>query len=463
MKVYNTLTNKKEEFKTLEKNKVKMYVCGPTVYNFIHIGNARPLIVFDTVRRYLQFKGYEVEYVQNFTDIDDKIINRAKEENKTSEEVAKTYIDEFMKDSKSVNVLEATHYPMVTKEITSILKMVNELIEKGFAYEVDGTVYFNTRKYKEYGRLSNRNLDDLLAGARIEVAKEKENDTDFVLWKPAKEGEPFWNSKYGKGRPGWHIECSAMAKKYLGDTIDIHAGGEDLIFPHHENEIAQSECANEKTFANYWLHNGFININNEKMSKSLGNFFTLREILEKFDGSVIRFFILSGHYRTPINFSDELMQSSKSGLERIQKSYENIKFLIENNKEIEFFEDKSQLVDLKNSFIKSMDDDFNTADAISTIFELVKFANIKANENSSKEFLKNILKLFEEFLFVIGIIFETKVDKGLEEEILKLIEERTNAKKNKDFVRADEIRNYLYDKGVELEDTRNGIKWSYKG
>ncbi len=466
MKVYNTLTNKKEEFKTLEEGKVKMYVCGPTVYNFIHIGNARPLIVFDTVRRYLQYKGFDVTYVQNFTDIDDKIINRANEEGISCKEVSEKYIEEFLKDAKSVNTLEADFYPKVTEEIEEILILVEELIQKGFAYEKKGSVYFNTKKYNEYGKLSNKKLDDLIAGARIEIDTEKENTTDFVLWKPAKEGEPSWSSKYGNGRPGWHIECSAMAKKYLGETIDIHAGGEDLIFPHHENEIAQSECANGKSFANYWLHNGFININNEKMSKSLGNFFTLREILEKYEGNVIRFFILSGHYRSPINFSDELIQSAKNGLDRIEKAYDNLNFFLKDNNKQLLDNEKELLKEVdkfKENFEKNMDDDFNTADAISTIFELVKFSNINVNENSSSEFIKHIIEEIEKFLNVIGITFEKNINNDLEEEIEKMIEERTIAKKNKDFARADEIRDYLLDKGIVLEDTRNGVKWSYKG
>ncbi len=466
MKVYNTLTNKKEEFKTIEKNKVKMYVCGPTVYDFIHIGNARPLIVFDTIRRYFLYKGYEVEYIQNFTDIDDKIIQKANQEGKTSTEVAQKYINEFMKDSKSINVLEATYYPKVTEEIKEILEMINELVEKKIAYEVNGTVYFNTRKYEQYGKLSNRKLDELLAGARIEVSQEKKNSTDFVLWKPAKENEPSWESSYGLGRPGWHIECSAMAKKYLGDTIDIHGGGEDLIFPHHENEIAQSECANGKNFANYWLHNGFINIDNEKMSKSLGNFFTLREILEKFDAIVVRYFILSGHYRSPINFSHELMQSAKSGLERIKKCFDLLNYLLENNNTQILEEEKMLIKEIekyKLNFEKSMEDDFNTADAIAVIFDLVKFANINVNEESSNEFIETILNQIKEFLSILGIEFKNNINEELEKEVLKLIEERTIAKKERNFNRADEIREYLLNKGVVLEDTRSGVKWSYKG
>ncbi len=465
MKVYNTLTNKKEKFKTIEERKVKMYVCGPTVYNFIHIGNARPLIVFDTVRRYFLYKGLDVEYIQNFTDIDDKIINRAILENKEVFEISNTYIEEFLKDSKSLNVLEATYYPKVTNEIDEILIMIDNLIEKGFAYNVNGTVYFDTRKYNDYGKLSNRNLDDLLAGARVEVSSDKKNNTDFVLWKPAKENEPSWKSKFGLGRPGWHIECSAMAKKYLGDTIDIHAGGEDLIFPHHENEIAQSECSNEKTFANYWLHNGFINIDNEKMSKSKGNFFTVREILEKFDPMTVRYLILSGHYRSPINFSSDLLESAKNALDRIRKCYSTLKYLLKDNN-IKLLDEERVLIkkleSFKNTFIEKMDDDFNTADAISTVFELVKFVNINITEKNSGSFIEAVLKQIDEFLYVLGIELENKVDKNLEEEVLKLIEERNIAKKDKNFTRADEIREYLLNKGIVLEDTRSGVKWSYK-
>ncbi len=466
MNFYNTLTNKKEIFKTIEENKVKMYVCGPTVYDFIHIGNARPVVVFDTLRRYFLYKGYEVEYVQNFTDIDDKIIKKANEQNKESSFIANNFIEEFMKDVKSLNALEATHYPKVTEEINIILKMIDELISKGYAYEINGAVYFNTKKHEQYGKLSNRKLEDLLAGARVEVVEEKENSTDFVLWKPAKENEPSWNSKYGLGRPGWHIECSAMAKKYLGDTIDIHAGGEDLIFPHHENEIAQSECSNGKPFANYWLHNGFININNEKMAKSAGNFFTVRDILKKFDGNVVRFFILSGHYRSPINFSDELMLSAKNGLDRIKKCYDNLKFLLQTNENSLLEEEKKLLEKVQNFktiFDEKMDDDFNTADAISVIFDLVKFTNINVSKNSSKDFIEAILNQIDEFLYVIGINFENQLDKNFEKEILQLIEERKQAKKEKNFLRADEIREYLLSKGVVLEDTRSGVKWSYEG
>ncbi len=466
MKFYNTLTNEKEQFKTIEENKVKMYVCGPTVYDFIHIGNARPLVVFDTLRRYFLYRGIDVCYVQNFTDIDDKIINRANDENVDSSIISNRYIEEFMKDAKSLNVLEASHYPKVTEEVENILIMIDELIQKGYAYEVNGTVYFNTRKHNEYGKLSNRNLDDLLAGARVEIANDKQNSTDFVLWKPAKPNEPSWESKFGLGRPGWHIECSVMAKKYLGNTIDIHAGGEDLIFPHHENEIAQSECANGKPFANYWLHNGFINIDNEKMSKSLGNFFTVRDILQKFDASVVRFFILSGHYRSPINFSDELMLSAKNGLDRIKKCYDNLKFLLQNNELNLLDEEKSLLDELKNfksNFDEKMDDDFNTADAISVIFDLVKFINLNITEKNSKQLIETFIKQIDEFLYVIGINFEKEIDKSLEEEVLKLIEERTTAKRERNFNRADEIRDYLLNKGVVLEDTRNGVKWSYKG
>ncbi|MDE6181970.1 MAG: cysteine--tRNA ligase, partial [Eubacteriales bacterium] len=379
MKVYNTLTRQKEEFIPIEKNKVKMYVCGPTVYDFIHIGNARPYVVFDTVRRYLEYKGYDVTYVQNFTDVDDKIINRANAEGVSMEEISNRYIDEALKDAKLLNVKQSTYNPRVTEEIKEIIEMIEILIENKNAYEKDGTVFFDTNSFKEYGKLSGKKLDELEIGARIKLDEAKKNPTDFVLWKPKKEGEPAWKSPWGEGRPGWHIECSVMAKKYLGEEIDIHAGGEDLVFPHHENEIAQSECCNKKTFAKYWLHNGFINVDNEKMSKSKGNFFTIRDITEKIPYDVVRFFILSGHYRNPINFSQELMEASSNALDRIKNCVKKVNYIIENTQGQLTEEEKNILNnanEFKPQFEKAMYDDFNTADAITAIFEIVKFANI---------------------------------------------------------------------------------------
>ena len=469
MKVYNTLTRQKEEFIPREEGKVKMYVCGPTVYDYIHIGNARPYVVFDTVRRYLEYKGYDVTYVQNFTDVDDKIINRANKEGSTMEAISNRYIEEAFHDADGLNVKRATVPPRVTQEMDGIITMVQTLIDKGFAYEDNGTVYYDTKKFPEYGKLSKKNLDELIAGAseRVAIDDAKKNPTDFVLWKPKKEGEPSWTSPWGEGRPGWHIECSVMAKHHLGDTIDIHAGGEDLIFPHHENEIAQSEAANGVQFAKYWLHNGFINVDNKKMSKSLGNFFTLRDIVETIPYDVVRFFILNGHYRSPINFSRELMEAAGNGLDRIKNSYKSLLFL-EKNAQGEMTEEEKKLRDesdkFRVQFEKAMDDDFNTADAVTAIYEIVKFANVNCNENSSKEFIKAIREEMLSLCTILGIIPEEKVEEGkiTEEEIQKLIDERTAAKKSKDFARADEIRNELLEKGVVIEDTRAGVRWSYK-
>ncbi len=465
MKVFNTLTRSKEEFIPLEKNKVKMYVCGPTVYDFIHIGNARPFVVFDTVRRYFLYKGYDVTYVQNFTDIDDKIINKAIDENVDTLEISERYINESKIDSKGLNVMDATHHPKVTEEVDEIIEMVKSLIDKGYAYEKNGSVYFDTTAYEQYGKLSNRKLEDLLSGARIAVDSEKNNSTDFILWKPAKANEPKWSSPWGDGRPGWHIECSVMAKKYLGNTIDIHAGGEDLIFPHHENEIAQSQCANGEKFANYWLHNGFINIDNEKMSKSKGNFFTVRDIVEKYSYEEIRFFILSGHYRSPINFSEELMISSRTALNRIKTSVANLEFLINNSTvENQTLNEKNILEEsykFKKEFEAAMEDDFNTADAISSIFELVKFINVNTNETSSKEFSKNLLDLLNELMDILGMNFENNRS-SLEDEVEALIKKREDARKNKDWTTADAIRDELNKKGIVLEDTPLGVKWSIK-
>lgn len=465
MKVYNTLSRKKEEFVPLNEGKVKMYVCGPTVYNFIHIGNARPMIVFDTVRRYMEYRGYEVNFVSNFTDVDDKIIKKAVEEGVSAQEISQRYIRECQKDMADMNVKPATTHPLATQEIDGMLDMIGTLIDKGFAYAVaDGTVYFRTRKFEEYGKLSHKNLDDLQAGHRdIKVTGEdKEDSLDFVLWKPKKEGEPYWESPWCKGRPGWHIECSVMAKKYLGEEIDIHAGGEDLIFPHHENEIAQSEACNGKIFAKYWLHNGFLNIDNKKMSKSEGNFFTVREIGEKYDLQVLRFFMLSAHYRSPLNFSAELMDAAASGLERIRNAAENLRHLGQNTDLQSMTEEERELWGGSDVFVekfeKVMDDDFNTADAISAIFELVKYCNTNVKDGNSRELSDKLYQRMEQLCDVLGIIL-AKEEEVLDEEIERLIAERQAARKEKNFARADEIRAILSDKGIVLEDTREGVKW----
>lgn len=463
MKVYNTLTRQKEEFIPIEKNKVKMYVCGPTVYDFIHIGNARPYVVFDTVRRYLEYKGYEVNYVQNFTDVDDKIINRANTEGVSMEEISNKYVEEALKDAKLLNIKPATHNPRVTQEIKEIIIMIEDLIKNGNAYEKDGTVFFDTDSFKEYGKLSGKKLDELEIGARIKLDEAKKNPTDFVLWKPKKDGEPAWQSPWGEGRPGWHIECSVMAKKYLGEQIDIHAGGEDLIFPHHENEIAQSECCNKKTFAKYWLHNGFINVDNEKMSKSKGNFFTIRDITQKIPYDVVRFFILSGHYRNPINFSQELMEASKNSLDRIKNCVKSIKHIIENTSG-NLTEQEAKLLcdcdEFRIQFEKAMDDDFNTADAITAIFEFVTFSNINISEKSSKEFAEKILDKIMVLSNILGILFEfEELDIDIAK-IEQLIEKRQDARKNKDYKLADEIRDELKTMGILIEDTSAGVRWS---
>ncbi len=465
MKLYNTLSRKKEQFVPLVENNVTMYVCGPTVYNYIHIGNARPYIIFDTIRRYLEYKGYNVNYVQNFTDVDDKIIKRANEENSTMEAIANKYIEETKLDAKNLNIKEATKNPRVTEEIDEIINMVKILIDKGFAYEKNGTVYFNTEKFEHYGKLSKKNIDELEVGIRIAVDSEKQNPMDFVLWKPAKQNEPKWSSPWGEGRPGWHIECSAMAKKYLGDSIDIHAGGEDLIFPHHENEIAQSEAANGKPFAKYWLHNGFINVDNKKMSKSTGNFFTLREIAEKFDHSVIRFFMLSAHYRNPLNFSEELMQSAENSLNRIKNCIFDLQFLMDNLKEQNIHSSETILLNecdkFKTQFEQSMDDDFNTADAVTAIFEFVKFANINATQSSSIPFVKAIHDKIVALCDILGIALkaENTIESNFEAEVEALIEQRKIAKENKDYKTADQIREKLSALNVVLEDTRSGVRW----
>ena len=468
IKIYNTLTKQKEEFKPIEPHKVRMYVCGPTVYNLIHIGNARPYIVFDTVRRYFESVGYEVNYVQNFTDVDDKIIKKANEEGRSTNEVVTQYIEETLKDVHNLNVTPATHHPRVTEEMGRIIEMIKELIEKGYAYEINGTVYFDTAAFEQYGKLSKKVLEELEAGRseRVALTEEKKNHMDFVLWKPKKEGEPYWESPWSNGRPGWHIECSAMAKRYLGDTIDIHAGGEDLVFPHHENEIAQSECANGKEFAHYWMHNAFLNIDNKKMSKSLGNFKTLRDVGEMYGYDVVRFFMLNAHYRSPLNFSAELIESAKNSLERIKNAKATLSFALEHSQIADLAEEEKALLKeldgFKARFHEHMEDDFNTADAISIIFELVKFANTYAKEGASQPFVEAVLKLFNELTDILGLIYDRKGNNedGLSDEKIKeYIEKRTAAKKARDFAEADRIRDFLKDQGVLIEDTREGVRF----
>ncbi len=466
MKLFNTMSRRKEEFVPLEEGKVRMYVCGPTVYNLIHIGNARPMIIFDTVRRYLEYKGYDVNYVSNFTDVDDKIIKKAIEEGVSAEEISQRYIAECKKDMAGMNVKPATTHPLATQEIDGMIDMIQTLIDKEYAYPVaDGTVYFRVKKFKEYGKLSHKNLDDLQSGFRsLQVSGEdqKEDPLDFVLWKPKKEGEPFWKSPWCDGRPGWHIECSVMSKKYLGEEIDIHAGGEDLVFPHHENEIAQSECCNGVPFAKYWMHNAFLNIDNRKMSKSLGNFRTVREIGEQYDLQVLRFFMLNAHYRSPLNFSADLMESSKNALERITEAAARLRDRQAAATVQEATEDEKKLMQEEATFVtkfeESMDDDFNTADALAAVFELVKFANTNVQEGSSKEFTGHTLEVMTKLCDVLGLTLEKK-EEILDEEIENLIAERQAARKAKDFARADEIRGLLLDKGIELKDTREGVKW----
>ena len=466
MKIFNTLTRRKEEFVPLEEGKVKMYVCGPTVYNLIHIGNARPMIIFDTVRRYMEYKGYEVNYVSNFTDVDDKIIKKAIEEGVSAEEISTRYIKECKKDMADMNVKPATTAPQATQEIQGMIDMIQTLIDKGYAYPAaDGTVYFRVKKFKDYGKLSHKNLDDLQSGFRsLKVSGEdqKEDPLDFVLWKPKKEGEPSWPSPWCDGRPGWHIECSVMSKKYLGEEIDIHAGGEDLIFPHHENEIAQSECCNDKIFARYWMHNGFLNIDNRKMSKSLGNFRTVRQIGEQYDLQVLRFFMLNAHYRSPLNFSADLMEAAKNSLERILEAAGKLSDRKDNGAAENITEEELALLKEAEGFVTkfeaAMDDDFNTADALAAIFELVKFANTNVDENSSKEFAGGLYEELFKLSDVLGLKIEKK-EEILDKEIENLIQERQAARKAKDFKRADEIRDELLKKGIILKDTREGVKW----
>ncbi|OON99538.1 MAG: cysteine--tRNA ligase [Epulopiscium sp. Nele67-Bin004] len=460
MKIYNTLTKQKEEFVPIEPKKVRMYVCGPTVYNLIHIGNARPYIVFDTVRRYFENVGYEVKYVQNFTDVDDKIINKAMQENKSTTEIVNYYIDETLKDAKNLNVKPATKHPRVTEEMQEIIDMISVLVEKGAAYEKNGNVYFDTEKFETYGKLSKKVLEELEAGARIEVSNEKKSPMDFVLWKPKKDGEPYWESPWGNGRPGWHIECSAMSKKYLGDTIDIHAGGEDLVFPHHENEIAQSEVANGANFAHYWMHNSFLNIDNRKMAKSLGNFKLLRDVGEEFGYDTVRFFMLSAHYRSPLNFSPDLMESARAGLNRIKNCLDDLEHAITNSKST--LEDEVDFSSFESRFHEAMEDDFNTADAISIIFELVSTTNVHIKKGSSLKVLNSAKTMLTTLIDILGLIYEQDGDtiNGIsDDEILEYIDKRTVAKKAKDFAKADEIRDFLLSQGIQIKDTREGVNY----
>lgn len=464
IKIYNTLTRKKETFTPIEKNKVKMYVCGPTVYNYIHIGNARPPIVFDTVRRYLKYRGYDVHYVSNFTDVDDKIIKAAEEAKEEVPQLAERFIQAYHEDIEALGVNKADDHPRVLENMQEIIDFIAGLIEKEYAYEADGDVYFKTRKFKEYGKLSHQSIDDLQLGARIEVGEKKQDPLDFTLWKAAKDGEISWDSPWGKGRPGWHIECSAMAQKYLGDTIDIHAGGQDLTFPHHENEIAQTEALTGKAFANYWMHNGYIKINDEKMSKSLGNFILVHELIKEHDPEVIRFFMLSVHYRNPINFNDELLESAKTGLERLKETVNNVTHRLEHSVDLDQNEEATLPIvnDLKARFIEAMDDDFNTANAIAVLFDLAKEANrYLSNKNSSKRVLTAILETFDEIAGVLGLSLQSEKEM-LDSEIEKLIVEREEARKSRDFARADAIRDELLSKQIVLEDTPQGVRWKRK-
>jgi len=459
MKLYNSLTRKKEEFKPLEDNIVKMYVCGPTVYNYIHVGNARPMVVFDTLRRYFLYKGYDVKYVVNFTDIDDKLIKKAKEKDTTVKEIADKYINEFLIDSKGLNVYEEkTIHPKATENIGEIIKFIKGLEEKGFAYNIDGNVYFDISKDENYGKLSNKNLNDLISGARVGVNKEKRNPGDFALWKKEKPGEPSWGSPWGKGRPGWHIECSVMSRKHLGDTIDIHAGGEDLQFPHHENEIAQSESLTGKPFARFWLHNGMINIDDKKMSKSLNNFFTVREVSKLYDLEVVRFFVLSGHYRKQINYSKETIEQAKNSLERLYNGKRTLEHMYKSNSSGEVdLEVKEKINAYKIQFENAMEDDLNTADSVSAMFDMVKFINTKFDEFTSKETIKMTLESYNKLAQVLGILY--KEDESLSEEAKNLIDKRKKAREDKDYELADKLRDELLDIGIQVEDTREGMKW----
>lgn len=463
MKIYNTISREKEEFKTIEPNKVKMYVCGPTVYNFFHIGNARPFLIFDAFRSYLEYRGYEVTYVQNFTDVNDKIDARAIEENGDAVEIAERFIKEYFTDVDALGVRRADVHPKVSDNIGNIIKMIKTLISKGFAYEVEGDVYFDMKQFKDYGKLSGQNIDDLEAGARVEVNVIKKNPMDFALWKLKKEGQIAWRSPWGEGRPGWHIECSAMINKHLGDTIDIHAGGKDLVFPHHENEVAQSEAYTGKPLANFWMHNGYINIDNKKMSKSEGNFFTVREILEKYDPEVVRFFLLSVHYRHPVNFSRELIEASANGLERIYTARDNMMHLLKTAGDGITREEESVLESYnqyRDKFIEALDDDFNTADGIAAIFELVRDLNRDLSDKSSRNFILKAIDLLNELSSVLGLL--TKEYDDLADDLKALVDDRQEARKNKDFKKSDEIRDILLEKGIVIEDTPTGVKWSYK-
>ena len=463
MKIFNTLTRQKEELKTLVPNELKVYACGPTVYNFIHIGNARPLCVFDTFRRYMEYRGYKVNFVQNFTDIDDKIIRRANEEGTDYKTVSEKYIEEFWTDAKGMNVREATTHPKATENIDEIINIVSTLIEKGYAYAVDnGDVYFSPKKFNEYGKLSHQPLEDLEAGARISVEEVKHEPMDFALWKSAKPGEPYWESPWGHGRPGWHIECSAMVRRYLGETIDIHCGGQDLVFPHHENEIAQSECCNGVPFANYWMHNGFISVDNVKMSKSLGNFFTVRDVANEYGYEPIRYFLISSHYRSPINYSVDIIEQCKASLVRLYNCRESLDFALKNAVDtVPSNSDaiKATLDGRRDQFIKVMDDDLNTADAISAVFELVKDINTSViTDEPSKELVEYATKLFDELTGVLGLVYNRKTE-NLDDEIEKLIEARTQARKDRNWAEADRIRDELKSQGIVLEDTPQGVKW----
>ncbi len=459
MKIYNTMTRKKEEFVPIDENEIKMYVCGPTVYNYIHIGNARPAVVFDTMRRYMEYKGKNVKFVQNFTDVDDKIINKSLEEGVSAREISEKYIGEYFRDAEALNLKKATVHPKVTENMDEIIAFVKALVEKGYAYEAEGDVYYRTRRFGGYGRLSGQNIEDLEAGARISVGEKKEDPLDFALWKARKiDGEPAWESPWGFGRPGWHIECSAMSNKYLGETIDIHGGGQDLAFPHHENEIAQTEAYTGKKFSNYWMHNAYITIDNEKMSKSKGNFFTVRDILKRYTGEEIRYFLLSGHYRSPINFSEELMTQSRNALGRMHNAKQNLEHLIRNGSDLMTEAESAELEKLgkyRDKFESAMEDDLNTADAISAVFELIRDINTAVKDGASKEFAGGCMELLRELTSVLGILQDEEED-GISDEILALVEERQEARKTKNFARADEIRDILKSKGLAVEDTPQG-------
>lgn len=466
LKLYNTMTRKKEEFKPITPGEIKIYGCGPTVYNFIHIGNARPICVFDAMRRYMEYRGFKVTYVQNFTDIDDKIIKKAIEEKSDYSTVSKRYIKEYKKDAEGLNVKEASIAPLATENINSVVDIISTLMEKGYAYEVNGDVYFRTKKFNEYGKLSHQPLEDLEAGARISVGEQKEDPMDFALWKASKPGEPFWEVPWGKGRPGWHIECSAMARKYLGNTIDIHCGGRDLIFPHHENEIAQSECCNGVPFANYWIHNGYINVDNQKMSKSLNNFFTVRDVADKYGYEPIRYLMIASHYRSPINYNIDIIEQCKSALDRLYTCRDNLKFK-KSNVSVNKMDKDDEIIDslskYKDKFIAAMDDDLNTADALSVIFDLVKDINININSstNVSKQVVEYALDIFNELTSVLGLLYQkSQKSSSVDDKVKELIEKREKARKEKNWATADAIRDELKNMNVVLEDTPQGVKWT---